>query len=103
MSKRENEKVIDELRSVERSKRKRQRYCVWVPTQRAEIEKNAAEHGNAPAVTAVGLKYPGLKRLAVSDFKLADMKLNKSKEVADSDITEILRKKTSPLRCYSNT
>ena len=76
---------------------------MWAPTQRAEIGKNAAEHGNAPAVTAVGLKCPGLKRLAVSDFKLADMKLNKTKEVADSDITEIVRKKTSRPRCYSNT
>ena len=76
---------------------------MWAPTQRAEIGKNAAEHGNAPAVTAVGLKYPGLKRLAVSDFKLADMKLNKSKEVADNGITEIVREKPSRPRCYSNT
>ena len=76
---------------------------MWVPTQRAEIGKNAAEHGNAPAVAAVGLKYPGLKRLAVSDFKLADMKLNKSKEVADNGITEIVREKPSRPRCYSNT
>lgn len=76
---------------------------MWAPTQRAEIGKNAAEHGNAPTVTAVGLKYPGLKRLAVSDFKLADMKLNKSKEVADNGITEIVREKPSRPRCYSNT
>ena len=76
---------------------------MWAPTQRAEIGKNAAEHGNAPTVTAVGLKYPGLKRVAVSDFKLADMKLNKSKEVADNGITEIVREKPSRPRCYSNT
>ena len=76
---------------------------MWAPTQRAEIGKNAAEHGNAPTVTAVGLKYPGLKRLAVIDFGGADMKLNKSKEVADNGITEIVREKPSRPRCYSNT
>ena len=30
-------KVIDELRSVEESNGKRQKFCVWTPTQRAEL------------------------------------------------------------------
>ena len=94
MSERENEKVIDELRRGERSKRKRQRYCVWAPTQRAEIGKNAAEHGNAPTVTAVGLKYPGLGTPASSEPCIP---------VADNGITEIVREKPSRPRCYSNT
>ena len=42
----------------------------------------------------MGLKYPGLKIQTVSDFKLAYLKLKKSKEAADSDIKEILKKKT---------
>ena len=41
----------------------------------------------------MGLKYPGLKRQTVSDFKLAYLKLKKSKEAADSDIIEIVKKK----------
>ena len=41
----------------------------------------------------MGLKYPGLKLQTVSDFKLAYLKLKKSKEAADSDITEIVKKK----------
>ena len=81
MRKRENEKVIDELRSVEENKGKRQKYLVWTPTQRAEIGKHAAEHGNASAVRAIGLKYPGLKRQTVTDFKLAYLKLKKVKKL----------------------
>ena len=42
----------------------------------------------------MGLKYPGLKRQTVGDFKLAYLKLTKSKEAADSDITKIVKKKT---------
>ena len=41
----------------------------------------------------MGLKYPELKRQTVSDFKLAYLKLKKSKEAADSDIIEIVKKK----------
>ena len=102
MSKRENEKVIDELRSVEENKGKRQKYRVWTPTQRAEIGKHAAEHGNASTVRAMGLKYPGLRPQTVSDFKLAYLNLRKSKEPADSDITEIAKKKIAP-RFYLKT
>ena len=68
LSKTENEKVIDELRSVEENKGKRQKYRIWTPTQRAEIGKHAAEHGNGSIVRAMGLKYPGLKRQTVSDL-----------------------------------
>ena len=94
MSKRENEKVIDELLSVEENKGKRQKYRIWTPTQKVEIGKHAVEHANASTVRAMGLKYPGLKRQTVSDFKLAYLKLKKSIEAADSDITEIVIKKT---------
>ena len=52
-------------------------YRIWTPTQRAEIGKHAAEHGNASTVGAMGLKYPGLKRQTVSDIKLAYHKLKK--------------------------
>ena len=48
----------------------------------------------------MGLKYPRLKRQAVSDFRLVYLKLKKSKEAADSDITEIVRKKPVAPRCY---
>ena len=41
----------------------------------------------------MGLKYPGLKRQTVNDFKLAYLKLKKSKEAAGSDITKIVKKK----------
>ena len=75
LSQRENEKVVDELHIVEESKGKRSKYCVWTPAQRAEIGKHAAEHGNASTVRILGLKYPGLKRQTVSDFKLAYSKL----------------------------
>ena len=79
---------------VKESKGKRQKYCMSTPTQRAEIKKHAAEHGNASTVRAMGLKYPGLKRQTVSDFTLAYLKLKKSKEAVGSDITEIAKKKT---------
>ena len=59
------------MQSVEESKGKRQRYCMWTSTQRVKIGKHAAEHGNASAVRATGLKYPGLKQQTVSDVKLA--------------------------------
>ena len=55
---------------------------------------DAADHGNASAVRTLGLKYPGLKRQTVSDFKLAYVKLKKSKEAEDGDITETVKKKT---------
>ena len=77
-----------------KTKEKRQMYRIWTPTQRAEIGRHAAEHGNASIVRAMSLNYPGLKRQTVSDFKLAYLKLKKSKEAADSDITEIVKKKT---------
>ena len=79
---------------MKENKEKRQKYRVWTPTQRAEIGKHAAEHGNASTVKVIGLKYPGLKPQRVSDFKLAYLKRKKSKEVADSEITEIVKKKT---------
>ena len=62
--------------------------------KRAEIGKYAADHGNASAVRTLGLKYPGLKRQTVSDFKLAYVKLKKSKEAEGGDIREIVKKKT---------
>ena len=95
LSQRETEKVIDELRIVEECKGKRSKYHVWPPAQRAEIGKHAAEHGNASTVRILGLKYPGLKRQTVRDFKLAYLKLKKSEEAADSDITEIVKRKAS--------
>ena len=55
---------------------------------------STAEHGNAYTVRAMGFKYPGLKRQTVNDFQLAYLKLKKSKETADSDITVIVKKKT---------
>ena len=85
--------MIDELRSVEENKGKRQKYRIWTPTQKVEIGKHAVEHANASTVRAMGLKYPGLKRQTVSDFKLAYLKLKKSKEAAGSDITKIVKKK----------
>ena len=59
------------MQSVEESRGKRQRYCMWTSTQRVKIGKHAAEHGNASAVRAMGLKYRGLKQQTVSDVKLA--------------------------------
>jgi len=83
LNEREKDKVVKELRNIEENKKKR-----------AEIGKYAADHGNASAVRTLGLKYPGLKRQTVSDFKLAYVKLKKSKEAEDGDITEIVKKKT---------
>ena len=54
-----------------------------------------ADHGNASTVRILGLKYPGLKRQTVSDFKLAYLKLKKSNEAANSDIKKTVKKKTS--------
>ena len=53
LSKRENKKVIDQLRSVEESKGKQQKYRVCTPSQRAEIGKHAAEHANASTVRGI--------------------------------------------------
>ena len=39
------------------------------------------------------MKYPGLKRQTVSDFKLAYLKLKKCNEAANSDIKKIVKKK----------
>jgi len=94
LNEREKDKVVKELRNIEENKKKRSKYHVWTPAQRAEIGKYAADHGNASAVRTLGLKYPGLKRQTVSDFKLAYVKLKKSKEAEDGDITEIVKKKT---------
>ena len=96
LSQREREKVIDELHVVEESKGKRSKYRVWTPAQRAEIGKYAA-YGNASIARILGLKYPGLKRQTVSDFKLAYLKLKKSNEAANSDIKKIVKKKASRL------
>ena len=93
LSQTEKEKVIDELHVVEESKGKRSKYRVWTPAQRAEIGKHAADHGNASTVRILSLKYPGLKRQTVSDFKLAYLKLKKSNEAANSDIKKIVKKK----------
>ena len=68
--------------------------------QKAEIGKHAEDHGNASTVRAMGLKYPGLKLQTISDFKLAYLKLKKGKEAADSDITEIVKKKPVAPCCY---
>ena len=81
--------MIDELRSVEENKGKRQDYRIWTPTQRTEIGKHVAEDGNGSTVRAMGLKYPGLKRQTGSGFKFAYLKLKKSKEAADSDIVRL--------------
>ena len=81
MSQREKEKVIDELRIVEENKGKRSKYHVWTPAQRAEIGKHATEHGNASTVRILNLKYLGLKRQTVSDFKLAYLKLKKVRKL----------------------
>ena len=78
---------------MEESKGRRSKYRVWIPAQRAEIGKHAADHGNASTVRILGLKYPGLKRQTVSDFKLAYLKLKKSNEAANSDIKKIVKKK----------
>ena len=69
--------MIAPFNNTTENKGKRQNYCIWTPTQRAEIGKHAAEHGNASTVGAMGLKYPGLKRQTVSDIKLAYHKLKK--------------------------
>ena len=79
---------------MEETKGKQQKYRVWTPTQRAEIGRYSAEHGNTSTVRAMCLEYPVSKQQTVSDFKLAYLKLKKSKEAADSDITEIVKKKT---------
>ena len=68
LNEREKDKVVKELRNIEENKKKRSKYHVWTPAQRAEIGKYAAEHGNASAVRTLGLKYPGLKRQTVSDL-----------------------------------
>ena len=93
LSQRERENAIDELHVVEESKGKRSKYRVWTPAQTAEIDKHAADHGNAYTVRILGLKYPGLKRQTVTDFKLTDLKLKKSNEAANSDIKKIVKKK----------
>ena len=69
LNEREKDSVFEELRKVEENKGKRSKYCVWTPAQRAEIGKHAANHGNATTIRLLGLKYPGLKRQTVSDFK----------------------------------
>ena len=71
LTQRESEIVVEELRKTEEGKGKRQKYRIWTPAQRAEIGKHAAQHGNITTVRLLGLKYPGLKRQTVSDFKLA--------------------------------
>ena len=93
MSQKEREKVIDELHVVEESKGKRSKSRVWTPAQTAEIGKHTADHGNASTVRILGLKYPGLKRQTLSDFKLAYLKQKKSNEAANSDIKKIVKKK----------
>ena len=82
---------------MEENKGKQQKYGLWSPIQTAEIDKQAAEHGNATTVGATGLEYPGLKQQTVSYFNLAYLKLKKSKEAADSGITEIVKTKTALL------
>ena len=98
LSPREEEGVTNELQNLEESTSstknpKRSKYRVWTPTERAEIGKHAAEHGNQFTVRTLGAKYPGLKRQTVSDFKLAYLKLKISKEAANGDITKIVKKK----------
>ena len=50
LNEREKDKVVKELRNIEENKKKRSKYHVWTPAQRAEIGKYAADHGNASAV-----------------------------------------------------
>ena len=62
---------------MEENKGKRQEHRIWTPIQIAEIGKHAVEHGNASLLELWVLKYRGLKRQTVSDFKLAYLKLKK--------------------------
>ena len=96
LSKRENEKVTDELGSVEESKGKRQKYRVWTQTQRAEIPKHSAGHGNASVIRAMGLKYPGLNWQTFSDFNLAYLKLKKVRKLLTVTLQRLKRKNWSP-------
>ena len=81
---------------MEETKGKQQKYRVWTPTQRAEIGRYSAEHGNTSTVRAMCLEYPVSKQQTVSDFKLAYLKLKKVRNLLIVTLQRLQRKNRSP-------
>ena len=98
----ESSDVLNNVTSIEREEiaiqlnadksKKRKKYRVWKPEERAEIGKLAAERGNKSALLHLKKKYPELTRQTLSDFSKAYRTLkSKNKHL---EVTFIEKKKT---------
>ena len=77
----ESSDVLNNVTSIEREEiaiqlnadksKKRKKYRVWKPEERAEIGKLAVERGNKSALLHLKKKYPELTRHTLSDFSKA--------------------------------
>lgn len=56
---------------AEDKSKKRKKYRVWKPEERAEIGKHAVTRGNKSALLCLKTKYPELTRQTISDFAKA--------------------------------
>ena len=68
---RESREVEKQLSIVQEKGRKRKKYRMWTPEERAEIGKYAYQHGNKATLHKMHQKYPELKHQTVTDFHKA--------------------------------
>ena len=68
---RESEEVAKQLKIVQEKGRKRKKYRMWTPEERAEIGKYAYDHGNKATLLHMHQKYPELKHQTVTEFQKA--------------------------------
>ena len=67
----ERTEVVESLRRFEDKKvsQPRGKYRSWTPEEKLEIGKHAMQYGVGKTVKLLAVKYPGLKKQSVSDFK----------------------------------
>ena len=88
LTERETEEISNQL--INQTGKKRKKYRIWTPEQRAEIGKHAATKGNTSALLCLKEKYPELTKQTVSDFAKAYREL---KSKSESEVLVIKNKK----------
>ena len=65
----EKEEVVKQLSKTEESIKKRCKYRAWIVTEKLEIGEYAILHGVASTLRYSSLKYPGISKQSITDFK----------------------------------
>ena len=66
---REKEEVVKQLSEKEESIKKHGKHRTWSVTEKLEIGENAIRHAVASTLRYFSLKYPGISKLSISNFK----------------------------------